>query len=70
VDSFNPEENQKRVKIEDLKFYVSGDSINTSRKVLVNFTLSLIPRNGISQNLANTTKLHIQTSISERGWKK
>ncbi len=70
VDSFNPDESQKRVKIEDLKFYISGDSINTSRKVLLNFTLSLMPRNGISQNLVSTTKLHIQTTISERGWKK
>lgn len=70
VDSFNPLESQKRVKIEDLKFYVSGDSINTSRKVLLNFTLSLMPRNGISANLVSTTKLHIQTTISERGWKK
>lgn len=70
VDSFNPDESRKRVKIEDLKFYVSGDSINTSRKVLLNFTLSLMPRNGISPNLVSTTKLHIQTTISERGWKK
>lgn len=66
VDSFNPDENRKRVKIEDLKFYVSGDGINTSRKVTMNFYLSLMPRNGISQNLANTTKLHIQTTLSAR----
>jgi type II secretory pathway pseudopilin PulG len=70
VDSFNPDESRKRVKVEDLKFYVSWDGISTSRKVLVNFTLSLMAKNGISQNLTNTTKLHIQTTISERNWKK
>ncbi len=70
VDSFNPDENKKRVKIENFQFYVSGDGTSTSRKVTMNFYLSLMPRNGISQNLANTTKLHIQTTLSERGWKK
>lgn len=70
VDSFNPDDSRKRVKIEDLQFYVSGDGINTSRKVLLNFTLVLMPKNGISISLANSTKLHIQTTISERNWKK
>ncbi len=70
VDSFNPDEERKRVKIEDLKFYISGDSRSTSRKVLVDFTLILMAKNGISANLANSTKLHIQTTISERWWKK
>lgn len=70
VDSFTVDESKKRVKIEDLKFYISGDSINTSQKVMIKFDLSLIPRIGVSQNLANGTKLHIQTTISERWWKK
>lgn len=70
VDSFNPDDSRKRVKIEDLQFYVSGDGINTSRKVLLNFTLVLMPKSGISISLANSTKLHIQTTISERNWKK
>lgn len=70
VDSFNPLESRKRVKIENLKFYISGDGVNTSRKVWLDFTLSLMARNGIPQNLVSTTKLHIQTTISERGWKK
>ena len=66
VDSFTVDESKKRVKIEDLKFYVSGDSITTSQKVMLKFDLSLIPRIGISQNIANGTKLHIQTTVSER----
>ena len=70
VDSYTPDESRKRVKIEDMKFYISGDGITTSRKVMMHLDLSLIPRNGISQSLASTTKLHIQTTISERGWRK
>ena len=69
VDSFNPDESRKRVKISDLRFYVSGDGISTAHKVMLQMDLSLIPRNGISANLATTTKLHIQTTISERGWR-
>ncbi len=70
VDSFIPDESRKRVKIEDIKFYISGDSINTSRKVLIRLDLSLIPRNGLTQSLLSTSKLHIQTTISERWWRK
>lgn len=70
VDSFTPDENKKRVKITGLRFYVSGDGVNTAHKVLLSMDLALIPRNGISANLASTTTLHIQTTISERGWRK
>ncbi|MBX9809110.1 type II secretion system GspH family protein [Candidatus Gracilibacteria bacterium] len=70
VDSINPIESRKRVKVSDLKFYVSGDGINTTRKVLLNFSLELMPRNGFSPEFVSATKLHIQTTISERSWKK
>ncbi|MBC7503721.1 prepilin-type N-terminal cleavage/methylation domain-containing protein [Candidatus Gracilibacteria bacterium] len=70
VDSYTPDESRKRVKIEDMRFYVSGDGLTTSRKVMMRLDLSLMPRNGISQSLVSTTKLHIQTTISERGWRK
>ena len=70
VDSINPLESKKRVKIWDLKFYVSWDGINTTRKVLLNFTLELMPRNGFTPEFVSSTKLHIQTTISERSWKK
>jgi type II secretory pathway pseudopilin PulG len=66
VDSFIPDEDRKRVKISNLRFYISGDGIGTAHKVMLNMDLSLIPRNGISANLASTTGLHIQTTISER----
>jgi len=70
VDSFTPLEDKKRVKITNLRFYVSWDGVGTAQKVLLNMDLALIPRNGITANLASTTHLHIQTTISERGWKK
>ena len=69
VDSFTPDESRKRVKITGLRFYVSGGE-GTAHKVLLSMDLALIPRSGISANLASTTTLHIQTTISERGWKK
>ncbi len=70
VDSFTPDESRKRVKIANLKFYMSGDGVGTAHKVLLSMDLALIPRNGISAALASTTTLHIQTTISERGWRK
>lgn len=70
MDSFTNDESKKRVKIEDFKFFFSGDETSTAQKVMIRFDLSLIPRLGVSQNLASGTKLHIQTTISERGWKK
>ena len=70
VDSFTAEESRKRVKITNLAFYVSGDVIGTAQKVLLSMDLALMPRNGISAALASTTTLHIQTTISERGWRK
>lgn len=68
VDSFIPDETKKRVKIEDLRFYVSGTS-TTSYKVMLSMTLSLMQRPGITAELARDTKLHIQTTFSERSWK-
>jgi len=71
VDSFIKDESRKRVKVEDLKFFVSGDDTTTSQKVMIKFDLALIPRiGGVSQNIASTTKLHIQTTLSERSWRK
>ncbi len=68
VDSFVPEESKKRVKIESLRFYISGNSLTTN-KVTLNFTLSLMPRIWVPISLVWTTKLHIQTTFSERSWK-
>ncbi len=66
VDSFIPEEEKKRVKIEDLKFYISGDGNITEKKVTLVFTLVLMPRIGIPAWLIADTRLHIGTTISER----
>jgi hypothetical protein len=69
VDSIIPDDEKKRVKIEDLKFYISGSG-STSKKVTITLTLALMPRMGISPTIAAKTRLHIQTTISERGWRK
>ncbi len=66
VDSFVPEENRKRVKLEDLTFYISWDGIHTEKKVTLVLTLALMPRIGIPPTLVNETRLHVQTTISER----
>lgn len=68
VDSFIPDETKKRVKIESLRFYVTGDD-KTAKKVTLNFTLALLPRIWVPTSLISTTKLHIQTTFSERSWK-
>ena len=70
VDSFIPDETRKRVKVTNLRFYVSGDGVGTAHKVLLSMDLALIPLGGISVNLASSTVFHIQTTISERGWRK
>jgi hypothetical protein len=44
VDSFIPEEEKKRVKIEHLRFYVSGDGSATEKKVTLSMSLVLMPR--------------------------
>ncbi len=66
VDSFIPEEEKKRVKIENLKFYISGDGETTERKVTLVFTLVLMPRIWISEWLVAESRLNIQTTASER----
>ena len=69
VDSFVPEEPKKRVKITELKFYISwGES--TTKKVTLVMTLALMPRIGVPASMIENTKLHIQTTISEQGWKR
>jgi prepilin-type N-terminal cleavage/methylation domain-containing protein len=69
VDSFIPEEDKKRVKIENLRFYISWDDFTTKKVTLV-MTLALMPRIGVPASMVENTKLHIQTTMSERGWKR
>ena len=66
LDSFVPEEEKKRVKLEHFRFYISGDGVNTEKKVTMVFTLSLMPRIGIPLNMVQNTKMNIQTTVSER----
>ena len=70
VDSFVPEEEKKRVKVEDMRFYLSGDGIHAEKKVTLVFTLALMPRIGVPPTMVSETRLHIQTTISERFFKK
>lgn len=69
VDSFIPEEEKKRVKVEDMRFYISGNE-TTEKKVTLVFTLGLMPRIGVPPWLISDTRLHIQTTISEAFYKK
>ncbi len=69
VDSFVPEEFKKRVKIRDLKFYVSWDGNSTERKVTLVFTLALMPRIGVPDMSISDSTLRVQTTISERFFK-
>lgn len=70
VDSFTPDEDRKRVKIQNLRFYTSGNGTGTTMKTTLVMDLALMPRSGVSRSLIETTRLHIQTTISERGWRK
>ncbi len=69
VDSFVPEESKKRVKITDFRFYISGWE-STTKKVTLTMTLALMPRIWVPASMIENTKLHIQTTISEQGWKR
>lgn len=68
VDSFRSEENRKRVKISDLKFYVSGGD-HDMKKVTLKMTLQLMARDGVPASLIGNTKMEIQTTFSERPYK-
>lgn len=70
VDSFVPDDSKKRVKIEYLRFYVSGDESTTGYKVTLNMKIALVPKVGISKELAKNSKLHIQTTMTPRNWQK
>lgn len=68
ADSFRQNEDAKRVKITDLNFYVSGGD-DDAKKITLKMTVQLVPRVGISAELANSSKLDIQTTFSERPYK-
>ncbi len=69
VDSFIPEEEKKRVKIEDLKFYISWDGNTTEKKVTLVMSLILMPRIGVPLIWLSENRLRVQTTISERFFK-
>lgn len=69
VDSFIPEEEKKRVKIQNLRFYISGDGKTTEKKVTLVFDLTLMPRIWVPFGMIGETQLHVQTTISERFFK-
>ncbi|MDD2487601.1 MAG: type II secretion system protein [Candidatus Gracilibacteria bacterium] len=65
----------ERVIINKLRFFISGtndDVTNLSRegKVTLVFELGIMPGKGLNADLAKTTKLNIQTTISEKIYKK
>lgn len=68
VDSFRENENEKRVKINDLKFEISGWE-NDVKKVTLKMTVSLTKKSWVPNSLINGSKMEIQTTISERFYK-
>lgn len=68
VDSFRENENEKRVKINDLKFEISGWE-NDVKKVALKMTVSLTKKSWVPNSLINGSKMEIQTTISERFYK-
>ncbi|GAB0174534.1 MAG: hypothetical protein HHAS10_04130 [Candidatus Altimarinota bacterium] len=70
VDSFIPEESKKRVKVKDLRFYISGDGIRTEKKVTLVLTLALMPRIGVPKLSVDNSTLSLQTTITARTFQK
>lgn len=68
VDSFRENENEKRVKINDLKFEISGWE-NDVKKVALKMKVSLTKKSWIPNSLITGSKMEIQTTISERFYK-
>lgn len=68
VDAFRADEKDKRVRITDLKFYITGGP-NDANKVTLRMTLELAPRVGVGDKLIGATKMEIQTTFSERPYK-
>ena len=68
VDAFRSDEKSKRVKITDLRFFVTGDDHNT-HKVTLKMTLELMRRDGVPPSLVRATKMEVQTTFSERPYK-
>lgn len=69
ADFFIPEESKKRIKIQNLKFYISGQN-KWGKKVTLKMQLSLMPRVWVSADMLQSGLLDIQTTISERSWRK
>lgn len=68
VDSFRADEKQKRVRITDLRFYISGGD-NEVNKVTLKMTLELAPGVGVPDSLIRSSKMEVQTTFSERPYK-
>lgn len=64
VDAFTPWDENKRVKITDLAFYVSGNE-TTSKKVTLKMTLELTRKSGVPVSLVRASKLEIQSTFSD-----
>jgi len=65
----------ERVQVNNLHFYISGSwnnsitNMSNEAKVTLVFDLSIIPGKWIRSELANETKMKIQTTISEKIYK-
>lgn len=72
VDIFTPDDANKRVKITNLRFFISWDSSQWSMdepKVTIIATLALTEKSWVTKSLRDGLALTIQTTISERAYK-
>lgn len=72
VDIFTPDDVNKRVKITNLRFFISWDSSQGSMdepKVTIIATLALTEKSWVTKSLRDGLAITIQTTISERAYK-
>ena len=70
IDPYRPNAWEKRVKIEDIRFYISWQPEIMEPKVTIVTTLMLTKKSGISWLFIDSTRTTLQTTISERAYKK
>ena len=68
IDVFRSEEDRKRVKVKNAKFYISA-SEGDATKVTLKMTLQLMPKEWVPASLVQNTTMEIQTTFSERPYK-
>ncbi len=69
IDMYRIDPKEKRVRLENMRFYISGQDQIMEGKVTLVMTLALTRKSGISGMFLEETKIRLQTTISERAYK-